>query len=122
MRAYSIDIRERVLKLCDEGKLTNGQIAERFKVGQWWVYKLKRQRRIRGVIAPLKGKVGQPPKLQTQVLSALKQYVAKHPNATLEQMAEHLKAPCTLPTIHNTLKRLGYRFKKNATGQRTRST
>lgn len=116
-----MDIRERVLKLCDEGKLTNAQIAERFKVGQWWVYKLKRQRRERGIITPLKGKVGQPPKLQAQVLSALKQYVTKHPDATLEQMSEHLKAPCTLPTIHNTLKRLGYRFKKNATGQRTRS-
>lgn len=122
MRAYSLDIRERVLKLCDEGKLTNAQIAERLKVGQWWVYKLKRQRRERGIIAPLKGKVGHPRSLQAQVLGALKQYVAKHPDATLEQMAEHLQAPCTLPTIHNTLKRLGYRFKKNAAGQRTRST
>ena len=122
MRAYSIDLRERVLKLCDEGKLTHYEIAERFEVGEWWVYKLKRQRREIGVIAPLKGKVGKPRSLKDQMLIRLKQYIEKHPDATLSQIHKDLQAPCTLPTIHNTLGRLGYRFKKNAAGQRTRST
>jgi len=34
MRAYSLDLRQRVMKAHDEGKWTVGQIAERFKVGE----------------------------------------------------------------------------------------
>jgi transposase len=122
MRAYSLDLRQRVMKVYDEGKWTVGQIAQRFAVGEWWIHKLKRQRQREGSIAPRKGKVGQPRRFEGRQLRRLQRYVGRHPDATLEQIQEGLKAPCTLPTIHNTLRRLGYRFKKNAAGQRTRST
>jgi transposase len=121
MRAYSLDLRQRVLKAYDEGKWTVGQIAERFKVGEWWVHKLKRQRKAGGGIGPRKGKVGQPRRLGPEHLHRLEHYVDKHPDATLEQIHETIGAACTLVTIHNTLRRLGYRYKKNAAGQRTRS-
>ena len=121
MRAYSLDLRLRVMKAYDEGKWTVGQIAERFKVGEWWVHKLKRQRKTGGDLGPRKGKVGQPRRLGLQQLNRLEHYVDKHPDATLEQIHEQLGAGCTVVTIHNTLKRLGYRYKKNAAGQRTRS-
>jgi len=121
MRAYSLDLRERVMKAYDEGKWTVGQIAERFKVGEWWVHKLKRQRQGGNGIAPRKGKVGKPPSFHPEQISRLEQYVDKHPDATLEQIHEKIGATCTMATIHNTLQRLGYRYKKNAAGQRTRS-
>jgi transposase len=121
MRAYSLDLRQRVLKAYDENKWTVGQIAERFKVGEWWVYKLKRQRKAGGGIGPRKGKVGQPRRLGPEPLGQLERYVDKHPDATLEQIHEKIGAACTMVTIHNTLRRLGYRYKKNAAGQRTRS-
>jgi transposase len=121
MRAYSLDLRQRVMKAYDENKWTVGQIAERFKVGEWWVHKLKRQRQCEGHIAPRKGKVGKPRSLTPQEVNRLERYVDAHSDATLEQMREKLGTTCTIITIHNTLRRLGYRFKKNATGQRTRS-
>jgi len=121
MRAYSLDLRQRVLKACDEEKWTIGQIAERFKVGRWWVHKLKRQRASGLGVAARKGKVGQPRRLGPAQLNRLEQWVDKHPDATLEQIHDQLGAGCTVVTIHNTLKRLGYRYKKNAAGQRTRS-
>jgi transposase len=121
MRAYSLDLRERVMKAYDEGKWTVGQIAERFKVGEWWVHKLKRQRQSEGSLAPRKGKVGQPRSFQAGQLNRLQQYVDRHPDATLEQIREKLGVTCTVVTIHHTLRRLGYRYKKNAAGQRTRS-
>ena len=122
MKAYTMDLRERVMKVYDENKWTIGQIAQRFKVGEWWIHKLKRQRMLTGKIAPRKGKVGQPRRFQGQPLAELERYVRKHPDATLEQIHEALGASCTLVTIHNTLRRLGYRFKKNAAGQRARSS
>ena len=121
MRAYSLDLRQRVMKAYDEGKWSVGQIAERFKVGEWWVHKLKRQRQRGGGIAPRKGKVGKPRSFRPEEINRLEQYVDKHPDATLEQIHEKVGAACTMVTIHNTLKRLGYRYKKNAAGQRTRS-
>jgi|SRR5208282_897406 len=121
MRAYSLDLRQRVMKAYDENKWTVGQIAERFKVGEWWVHKLKRQRRTGVGIGPRKGKVGQPRRLGSGQLNRLTQYVDQHPDATLEQIREKIGATCTMVTVHNTLRRLGYRYKKNAAGQRTRS-
>jgi transposase len=85
------------------------------------VYKLKRQRRAGRGLAPRKGKVGQPRRLGPEEINRLTHYVDKHPDATLEQIHEKIAAACTSVTIHNTLRRLGYRFKKNAAGQRTRS-
>jgi transposase len=122
MKAYTMDLRERVMKVYDEDKWTIGQIAQRFKVGEWWIHKLKRQRLLTGGITPRKGQVGKPRSFQGQRLAELEHYVRKHPDATLDQIHEQLEVPCTTVTIHNTLRRLGYRFKKNAAGQRTRSS
>jgi transposase len=109
------------MKAYDENKWTVGQIAERFKVGLWWVHKLKRQRQTGGGLAPRKGKVGQPRRFGPEAINRLTQYVDQHPDATLERIHETVGVDCTLVTIHHTLRRLGYRYKKNAAGQRTRS-
>ena len=121
MKAYSVDLRERVLKAYDEDKWTVGQIAERFNVGVWWVHKLKRQRAKTGSVAPRQGKVGKPRSLAPEQVDRLGRYVDAHPDATLEQIHEATGAICTTITIHNTLRRIGFRFKKNAEGQRARS-
>ena len=121
MKAYSLDLRERVMKAYDEGHWSVGQLAERFKVGEWWIHKLKRQRQIEGSLAARKGKVGQPRSLQGGQIERLEGYVDGHPDATLEEIREKLGLSCTTVTIHHTLRRLGYRYKKNAAGQRTRS-
>ena len=121
MRAYSVDLRERVMKAYDEDKWTIGQIAERFNVGEWWVHKLKRQRACTGALAPRQGKVGKPRSLTAEQVERLGRYVDEHPDATLEQIREATGATCTIVTIHNTLRRLDFSYKKNVKGQRTRS-
>ena len=52
MRAYSIDLRERVVAACDARDGTREQIAARFSVSVSWVRKLLRRRRETGSIAP----------------------------------------------------------------------
>ena len=49
------------------------------------------------------------------LLAQLDQFVQQHPDATLEQLREQFstRVECSVVTIHNTLKRLGYRFKKS---------
>ena len=121
MKAYSLDLRERVMKAYDEGNWSVGQLAERFKVGEWWIHKLKRQRLLEGSLAVRKGKVGQPRSLAGKQIERLEKYVDRYPDATLEEIRGRLGLACTVVTIHHTLQRLGYRYKKNAAGQRTRS-
>lgn len=121
MQPYSLDLRQRVMKAYDQGHWSVSQLAERFDVGVWWIHKLKRQRKQEGSLAIGKGKVGQPRSLQGKAIGRLEKYVDRHPDATLEEIRESLGFTCTSVTIHNTLRRLGYRYKKNAASQRTRS-
>ena len=52
MRAYSNDLRQRVVAACDAGDATREQVAARFAVSVAWIRKLLAQRRDTGAIAP----------------------------------------------------------------------
>ena len=54
---------------------------------------------------------------ETEQLAAL---VDQKNDATLEKLREASQKSCCVATVHNTLQRLDYRFKKNAAAQRTR--
>jgi len=120
MKAYSLDLRERVMAAYDEGHSVP-QLATRFKVGVWWIYKIKRQRRKTGSLAPRKGRVGRPRALRAKQEQRLARFVDKHADATLAQIRARLALPCSTVALHHTLRRLGYRYKKNVAGRRTRS-
>lgn len=51
MRAYSMDLRQRVIDACDSG-LGTSEVAETFSVSQAWVRRLKQRRRETGSIGP----------------------------------------------------------------------
>ena len=51
MRAYSRDLRERVLADCDAG-LSNDEVARKFSVSASWIRRLKQRRRETGSIDP----------------------------------------------------------------------
>ena len=51
MRAYSMDLRERVLKDCDAGMKT-AAVAEKYSVSPAWVRRLKQRRAATGEVAP----------------------------------------------------------------------
>jgi putative transposase len=61
MKAYSMDLRERVVVACDEGGATREAIAARFSVSVRWVRDLLRRRRETGSIAPKPRGGGRPP-------------------------------------------------------------
>ena len=110
MRAYSIDLRERVLADYDAG-MSNEAVARKFRVSSRWVYKLRMQRERTGDIAPRRGKTGPKPKL-AEHSDRLLQLVQEHPDATLEELRERLGVAVCIATIWKTLKSLGVTFKK----------
>lgn len=112
MKVLSMDLRQRIVSACDRGDQTQQQIADRFEVSLGMVKKLLKQRRKTGDIAPryhlCKGKA----KLLAEHEQLLKQHLSKKPDSTLAELREAIGLSCTLPTIHNALKRMGLSYKK----------
>ena len=53
-------------------------------------------------------------------LVRLERLIAAQPDATLEELRDCSGVSCSVMTVFNTLKRLGYRRKKRRSGRRSR--
>jgi len=115
MKAYPIELRQRVLQAVDNGLGTREKIARMFKVSTFWIRKLLRQRNQTGDIAPLPCTQGRKPAFRGTDLELLDDFVKENPDLTLEEIKEHFsgKVDCSIVAVHNALKRLGWRYKKN---------
>ena len=88
MRAYSIDLRQKVVEAYDRGVGSQGQIAETFGVSRSFMEKLLHRRRATGSIAPLPHGGGGKPALDNEALSLVRQLIEEEPDATLKELCE----------------------------------
>jgi transposase len=109
MKAYSMDLRERVIAACDAGRQTR-EVAKTFKVSPAWVRRLKQHRRERGDIVPRNGGGSRGRKFDRDKLAAL---VAQDPDATLVQLRDRLGVQVTPWAICKVLQQLKLTFKKS---------
>jgi transposase len=119
MKAYSADLRERVVAACKARELSQEAIAERYAVSYGLVKKVWAQWRKTGSCLP--GRPGTKAKRSFDAAAEqrLHRAVRDNPDATLSELADVCGVACCEATVCNTLKRLGYRRKKNATRLRT---
>ena len=122
MHAYSLDLRERVVRAVDRGEWTQQQIAERFGVSTAWIKKLLKQRRETGSIAPRPHGGGRRPKYEGRVLKRLEQELRRQPDATLEELRDRTRRDASVMAVYRALKRLGSRRKKIASCRRAGSS
>ena len=115
-----MDLRDRVVVACDSGVWTRVEVAEQFGVSRAWVHRLLQRRRDEGSYAPRGHGGGHPPAFSPRALRRLEAAVARQPDATLEELRDRSGVSCSVVTVHNTLKRLGYRRKKRRSGRRSR--
>ena len=113
MRAYSEDLRQRVVQACDEGTLSRQEIAEHFSVSTAWIRRLLQRRRETGSFFALPGGRGPQPILTEAQLERLGKAVEKHPDATLAELKRRTRLSCCLSTIHKALKAMGLSLKKS---------
>ena len=109
MKAYSLDLRQRVIGACDAGKGTKA-VAATFGVSASWVRRLKQHRRQRGDIIPRNGGGSRGRKFDRDRLAAL---VKEQPDATLMELRERLGASVTLWAISKALHELKLSYKKS---------
>ena len=110
MKAYSRDLRLRVLAACDGGTGTD-EVAEAFGVSPAWVRRLKQRRRERGGdVAPRPGGGSRGRKVDRDRLADL---VRQQPDATLVELRDRLGVAVTPWSVCRALKALRLTYKKS---------
>jgi transposase len=110
MKPYSMDLRERVIRLVQEDELTQEEIAGLFGMSVRCVQMLVKQFRETGDIAPKK--LGRPPGTGKIPMDQLQAFVSEHSDATLSEMRQGCGVSATLTGIWKALKRLRISRKK----------
>lgn len=102
MKAYSVDLREKIVKAHLIEKNSIRQVAGRFSVSKSLVQKLVKQQKTKGNVAPLRR--GKPQKSylnNAEAQEKIKGLVAEHKDATLAELCElfaHITGNWVSPT------------------------
>jgi len=91
MRAYSTDLREKLVLAYETGESTLDEVADTFGVGRCTVARMMKLWRAGQSLAPLPHGGGYPATLDEKLLALLQQQVAAQPDATLAELAAYLK-------------------------------
>jgi transposase len=114
MRAFSNDLRERIVAAVERGGYTLRQLATLFAVDVSVIVRLRQRQRQTGSIDPKPHGGGRPHKLDEAAQARLLQLVRQHPDATLAELRQQLGVDCGLTTIHRALRRHGITRKKKS--------
>lgn len=121
-KAYSLDLRERVVSFVEAGHSCHAAAAH-FGVSVSFVVKLMQAWRTRGSLAPKPAGGRRHSKLEPYGAFLLGR-VSEKDDITMPELAAELAAATGVQadpaSLSRWLIRAGYRFKKNAAGQRTR--
>src|SRR5205807_2422021 len=105
MRAYSNDLRERIVAAVERGEYSIRQIAHLFSVSLSCIVRLLQHRRRTGSVQP-KPHAGVPPrKLDAAAEARLLELLRAQPDATLAELRDRLGISCCLMTIARALQR-----------------
>jgi transposase len=115
MKAYSSDLRERVLLDCDAGMETR-QAAVKHRVSESWIRRLKQRRRDTGETTPRPCRNRRVAKWLAHA-DRLQELVRRQPDATLGELATALGGELSPQTISRALR---LTFKKSTSRRRTR--
>ena len=120
MKAYSLDLRQRVLSAALRGDRTIPEVGELFGVSATFVNKLLRLHRAGEDLAPRPHGGGHTPRLGARHHKLLRAAIASNNEATLGELREHLAARADVAvseaTVSRALSRLGLPRKKKHEG------
>ena len=112
MKAIPVPLRERILKLYEQGKST-AEIARFCGYCVAAVRRVRQHFKARGTMKPQTHLCGRKTLLTAQRKSRLQKLVADQPDATLAELGSGLDRPFGTSTVDLWLRRLGLSYKKN---------
>jgi transposase len=92
MKAYSLDLRQKILRACDQRLGSQHAIATLFGVSPSFVEKRLRRRRATGDISPRPPAGGRRAICDASAIAHVRQLVHEHPDATLAELTTQLEA------------------------------
>ena len=115
MKAIPVAVRERILKLYDQGQST-ADIAASFGYCVAAVRRIRQHFKARGTLEPQTHRCGRKSLLTEARKTRLQQLLARQPDATLAELGAQFDRPTS--TMDLWLSRLGWSCKKNAARRR----
>lgn len=116
MKAYSVDLREKVLTAYHRKEGSIRQLAMRFTVSPRFVGELIVRFRRTGSYAPHPHRGGNPPRIDAQGRQVVYELVKQHPDATLAELCQRYAESCQVmpsrSSMHRTLALLKLTRKK----------
>jgi transposase len=117
MKAYSLDLRERVISAYEDGVETIREVAEQFLVSESFIKKMLARHRTTGDMTPRGHGGGQKKRLSDSQRKWLLKTVLSAPDITLSELQSQLfevkQVVVSVPTLSRDLRRLNLWRKKN---------
>lgn len=120
MKPLSQDLRERIVAAYSAGDGSYEELGARFSVSKSVVGKLVRQHREHGTLDTFVSRCGRKPAISGKTADRLREHLEKYPDATVPERRAALRLKCTEKTVWQTLRKMGWRYKKINSGGRTR--
>lgn len=111
MKAYSLDLRQKIINVYEQEEISQRQLAQRFCVALSFVVKLLKQYRATGKIAPKPFKGGVKLKLSPENLVTLADLIEKNNDATLDELCQMLEEKIGVNISRATMGRMTQRLK-----------
>ena len=111
MKAYSIDLRQKIIDVYEKEEISQRQLAKRFCVALSFIVKLLRQYRQTGEIAPKPFNGGVKLKLTLDQIRILADLIENNNDATLEELCQLLKEKTGVTISRATMGRMTQRLK-----------
>ena len=124
-KAYSDDLRRKLLQAHDRGEGSLRELAKRFGVSVPWAWKISRQRRRSGQMERVEQRHGPPSRMTAAVQASLRGLVRQQPDATLRELQQRLWASqrvgVSVQHLWRVLQNLGLRLKKSRSTLRNKT-
>ena len=123
-KAYSDDLRRKLLQAHDRGEGSLRELAKRFGVSVPWAWKISRQRKRTGQMERIEQRHGPRSRITAEVQGKIRRLVKQQPDATLVELQQRLWARerirISFQHLWRVLYRMGLRLKKVAPRPRAR--
>ena len=113
MRPFTVDFRERIVAAYEAGGVSLAAVGRRFGISGKVVGKLVRQKRSLGTLAPQVHRRGRKPAVSAAKKQQLREHLEQYPDATVLERRAALGLKCSEKTLWQTLRKMGWRFKKS---------
>ncbi len=111
MKAYSLDLRQKIIDLYEKEEISQRQLAKRFNVALSFIVKLLKQYRTTGNILPKPFNGGVKLKLNPENLVLLAELIEHNNDATLDELCQMLKERSGVSISRATMGRMTQKLK-----------